>query len=195
MMRVPSFKICRQVLLLSFVVVGVASKSGFHGEKGSDKELAKSISKMTKTKVYLPGSRGYETRRRVNNGLCSDVRPALIAVPKTSKHVSDLVRIAKYFGRPISVRSGGHSYTCTSIKHGESWNKNYIAMALSFYQGTVDIKVLAHSAPMFVFARFLFKSMTWILCGENSIPGAMFLCKPFFLDIKHNQAWWHGCIN
>ena len=82
--------------------------------------LATSISKMTMTKVFLPGSRGYEARRKVTNGLCSDVKPALIAVPETTKHVSDIVRLAKYFGRPISVRSGGHSYTCTSIKHGES---------------------------------------------------------------------------
>ena len=59
--------------------------------------LATSISKMTMTKVFLPGSRGYEARRRVNNGLCSDVMPALIAVPETTKHVSDIAQSAYGF--------------------------------------------------------------------------------------------------
>jgi hypothetical protein len=59
--------------------------------------LATSISKMTMTKVFLPGSRGYEARRKVTNGLCSDVKPALIAVPETTKHVSDIAQSAYGF--------------------------------------------------------------------------------------------------
>ena len=120
-MKVVGLNFCR--VLLSFVVWVGISTGGSAAEENLDKALAKSISKMTNTKVFLPGSQGFEARRRVNNDLCSKIEPALIAVPETTKHVSDIVRLAKYFGRPISVRSGGHSYTCTSIKSGESQRK------------------------------------------------------------------------
>ena len=72
--------------------------------------LATSISKMTMTKVFLPGSRGYEARRKVTNGLCSDVKPALIAVPETTKHVSDIAQSAYGFMFGKGRHSIAYSY-------------------------------------------------------------------------------------
>ena len=86
-----------------------------------DESLARHILEATdwSTRVYLPGSNGYEAKRRVKNGLCAEIRPALIAAPKTTRDVSVLVRLAKTYKKEISIRSGGHSYTCTSLKQGK----------------------------------------------------------------------------
>ena len=40
--------------------------------------------------------------------------------PKSVGDVSRIVKIAKNFDVPLSVRSGGHSFLCQSIKPGKS---------------------------------------------------------------------------
>ena len=54
---------------------------------------------------------------QVMNAACT-ARPAVIVVPNTSEDVAAVVRAASSSGLELSVRSGGHSYTCTNLKEG-----------------------------------------------------------------------------
>ena len=81
--------------------------------------IAHHISLTTSARVHFKGSTGYNTRRRVSNGLCKEIFPDLIVLPKTTKDVAQIVIIARYYDVPITVRSGGHSFLCTSTKQGE----------------------------------------------------------------------------
>ena len=81
-------------------------------------DIAKMLKRETKSGVYLKGSFIYKKRQQVRNGACTFIYPDLIAVPKTSNDVSKIISISRYYNVPISVRSGGHSYTCQSIKPG-----------------------------------------------------------------------------
>ena len=51
---------------------------------------------------------------------CHRKTSTLLAVvrPRNALEVSEVVRMARRLGIPVSVRSGGHSYTCNSIKPG-----------------------------------------------------------------------------
>ena len=68
--------------------------------------------------IYFPGTAGFEDRRTVHNGGCLNRHPAVIVVPRSKESVSDAIVAAQSFGLEISVRSGGHSYICESIKDG-----------------------------------------------------------------------------
>ena len=74
----------------------------------------------TLAEVYLKGSPMYETRRkgRYKNGMCRSMLPDLIVMPKSTEDVSKIVKNARQYNIPISVKSGGHSFICQSIKHG-----------------------------------------------------------------------------
>merc|ERR1711892_1075893 len=67
--------------------------------------------------IYRPGQAGFEEKRQVMNAACS-AQPALIVVPKTDQDVSKIILAAKKNSMELSIRSGGHSYTCTNIKEG-----------------------------------------------------------------------------
>merc|ERR1719187_1806319 len=67
--------------------------------------------------VYIPGQRGYEERRKVMNAACT-ARPAVIVVPNFDQDVSFIIRAVRANNMELSIRSGGHSYTCTNIKEG-----------------------------------------------------------------------------
>ena len=43
--------------------------------------------------------------------------PALILMPGSERDVSSAVVAAQEAGRALSVRGGGHSYTCNSVKN------------------------------------------------------------------------------
>ena len=51
------------------------------------------------------------------NAACT-AQPAVIVVPNTDEDVSAIITAAKDNNLELSVRSGGHSYTCTNIKQG-----------------------------------------------------------------------------
>ena len=51
------------------------------------------------------------------NAACT-AKPAVIVVPNTDEDVSAIITAAKDNHLELSVRSGGHSYTCTNIKEG-----------------------------------------------------------------------------
>lgn len=51
------------------------------------------------------------------NAACT-AKPAIIVVPNTERDISTILKMAKKNNMEISVRSGGHSYTCTNLKEG-----------------------------------------------------------------------------
>ncbi len=67
--------------------------------------------------VYPKHAYGYENFRRVANGACNHRYPRVIVRPASTYDVSVAVKVAKELRLPVSVRSGGHSYTCMSIRH------------------------------------------------------------------------------
>merc|ERR1712198_219117 len=67
--------------------------------------------------VLTPTSPGYEDRRKVMNAACT-AKPAVIVVPNTDMDISIILAAARSNNMEISVRSGGHSYTCTNLKEG-----------------------------------------------------------------------------
>ena len=83
------------------------------------KQISNAIRKETNAYVYLRGSPYYEKRRQVKNGLCKYIFPDMVVAPKSTKDVSAIVKISRDFEVPISVRSGGHSFLCQSIKPGK----------------------------------------------------------------------------
>ena len=54
---------------------------------------------------------------KVMNAACT-ARPAVIVVPNSPLDVSNILKTAAAASMEISVRSGGHSYTCTNLKEG-----------------------------------------------------------------------------
>merc|ERR1719507_2665307 len=67
--------------------------------------------------VLLPSDETFEETRKVMNAACK-AQPAVIVVPKTEEDISTILKTATKHNMEISVRSGGHSYTCTNIKEG-----------------------------------------------------------------------------
>ena len=88
------------------------------------KQISNVIHKNTNAYVYLRGSPYYEKRRKVKNGLCKYIFPDMVVAPKSSEDVSIIVKTARNFNVPISVRSGGHSFLCQSIKQGRNKKSN-----------------------------------------------------------------------
>ena len=107
-------------VLVYFLINFISSKSEQLNNYIKDYTgIAHHISLTTSSRVHFKGSTGYNTRRRVSNGLCKEIFPDLIVLPKTTKDVAQIVIIARYYDVPITVRSGGHSFLCTSTKQGE----------------------------------------------------------------------------
>ena len=65
----------------------------------------------------IPDLQGFEEKRKVMNAACT-AQPAVIVVPNFDQDVSTIIKAAKANNIELSVRSGGHSYTCTNIKEG-----------------------------------------------------------------------------
>ena len=85
----------------------------------SDTRIVAHIVKYSSdAEVHLRGSSLYKTVQKVHNGLCKNIFPDLIVVPKSTEDVSKIVKITRRHDTPISIRSGGHSYICSSIKQG-----------------------------------------------------------------------------
>merc|ERR1711970_364932 len=67
--------------------------------------------------VLVPSDETFEATRKVMNAACK-AQPAVIVVPRTEQDISTILRTATKHGMELSIRSGGHSYTCTNIKEG-----------------------------------------------------------------------------
>ena len=70
--------------------------------------------------VFAKESIGYEKRRLVHNGLCTHIYPDWIVVPESTEDVATVVTLTNKYNVPISVRSGGHSFTCSSTRQGKT---------------------------------------------------------------------------
>ncbi len=68
--------------------------------------------------VYLPHTSGYERFRRVQNAACNILKPLVVVRPLTPRDVAVGLQVAQSHYLPVSVRSGGHGYTCNNIKNG-----------------------------------------------------------------------------
>ena len=86
------------------------------------REVAKVIKASSFADVHMKGSLMYEKRRELKNGMCKYIYPDMVVVPKSTEDVSTIVKTAAHYKTPISVRSGGHSYTCQSVKPGSASN-------------------------------------------------------------------------
>ena len=82
----------------------------------------KSIFYFLQGDVFAKGSINYEKRRLIHNGLCTKIYPDIIVVPESTNDVSAIVKITNKHKVAISIRSGGHSYTCQSTKQGNLSN-------------------------------------------------------------------------
>ena len=94
----------------------------------SSDEFAKLIFATFKGRAFVKGTSNYEDRRLVHNGLCKDIYPDWIIVPESSEDVASIIKITNIFQVPISVRSGGHSFTCSSTRQGK---KNKVASQIA----------------------------------------------------------------
>lgn len=54
------------------------------------------------------------------NADCSGILPSIIIRPKSDEDIARTVQRSASLGIPVSVRSGGHSYVCDSIKQGSA---------------------------------------------------------------------------
>jgi len=86
--------------------------------KCSNISLKAELKRSIKGDVFAKGSINYEKRRLIHNGLCTKIYPDIIVVPESTNDVSAIVKITNKHKVAISIRSGGHSYTCQSTKQG-----------------------------------------------------------------------------
>ena len=123
--------------VICFMIGGitVVHNGEIYNHSTNYREIARQISLTTNARTHLKGTIGYNTRRKVSNGLCNGVFPDLIVLPKTTKDVSQIIQISRYYNVPITVRSGGHSFLCTSVKTGKY-------QSLEFY--TVKLNAIEH---------------------------------------------------
>lgn len=106
-----------QLKFLLVLCLVIESRTDYSDGPGS--EVVQALKNGQGGKVYPKGSYGYEKRRIVHNGLCKHIFPDVIVTPLTTEDVSVIVKIARAYHQEISVRSGGHSFTCTSLKNGK----------------------------------------------------------------------------
>ena len=124
-----NFKMCMLTIGIVYIVYFLISSSFLLSENSSvlfiDEKsmyninytgIYSDIKFLTKSKVYWKGTRGYNKRRILENGLCNHIFPNLIVIPKSTNDVANIVKISRKYKVPLSVRSGGHSYICASIK-------------------------------------------------------------------------------
>ena len=93
--------------------------------------------------MYPKGAEGYEEFRPVPNGACNHRFPLVILRPTDSLDVAIGVKFAKSLNLTISVRSGGHSYICSSIKHNslhfDMRSLNKVELLPEYYN---DVRIL-----------------------------------------------------
>jgi len=88
-----------------------------HLEYHNVTNLKQSLQHQILGPVLAPWDDKYEQFRSIHNQACCQ-KPLLIARPRSQKDVSRAVLFSVQYNLPLSVRSGGHSYTCQSLKHG-----------------------------------------------------------------------------
>ena len=108
-------------LILSIIRVSdivLSTSTHYHDPKYS--RIANLFQYYTNANVYVKGSQLYYKKRKIHNGLCNYMFPDVIVEPTSTYDVSQIVKISRSKNVPISIRSGGHSYICASIKNGKT---------------------------------------------------------------------------
>ena len=108
-------------LILSIIRVSdivLSTSTHYHDPKYS--KIANLFQYYTNANVYVKGSQLYYKKRKIHNGLCNYMFPDVIVEPTSTYDVSQIVKISRSKNVPISIRSGGHSYICASIKNGKT---------------------------------------------------------------------------
>eukprot|EP00439_Symbiodinium_sp_Y106_P042480 s2204_g5.t1 len=100
---------CGRTLCRSFV--GKASESS-----GASGNLCDDFKKGLSGQVICDGLAQYPFEW--GNADCNGILPLLVVRPSTDEDLALTMRRTNALGLPLSVRSGGHSYTCDGIKHG-----------------------------------------------------------------------------
>jgi FAD/FMN-containing dehydrogenase len=77
-------------------------------------QFATALDELVTGDVLTPGHPGYETARRVWNGMI-DKRPAAIVRCSDADDVATAVRFAAEHGLPLAVRGGGHNVAGTAV--------------------------------------------------------------------------------
>ena len=116
--------------VFSVIVVILATIWTFNGDFQDEEELYKKdeflqpppawIAELTAKvtgRVLLPSDPEYLNITKVHNGVCIN-RPDVVVVPSNERDVVEVVLLVVSHELELSVRSGGHSYTCTSSKVG-----------------------------------------------------------------------------
>ena len=85
-------------------------------------DIIQQLKYSTNANIYIKGSHLYNNKRRIHNGLCDNLFPDVIVEPKSTYDVSEIVKISLDSKIPLSVRSGGHSYVCGSVRNGRLIN-------------------------------------------------------------------------
>jgi FAD/FMN-containing dehydrogenase len=68
--------------------------------------------------VLLPGSPGYEPKRKPANPRFHHIRPRLIALCANSSDVAEMLAFARWSEIPVAARSGGHCFVGRSSTEG-----------------------------------------------------------------------------
>ena len=92
------------------------------------------------TDFALPARHGYVDCNPsawvpLHNGVCEHILPVAVVYPYDTEGVALAVRYAAARDMPVSYRSGGHSYTCTSLREG-SLNLNLVYLNTVALDGT-----------------------------------------------------------
>ena len=104
------------------LLIDNATEFGFPTDWNSPENYHQKVAKIiryeTSANIHFPGTEEY-TRRRVRDGICTNIFPDMIVVPRSDEDVSKIVQISNIVGVPISVTSEGHSYNlCKTVKPG-----------------------------------------------------------------------------
>ena len=62
--------------------------------------------------IYGPHTFQYAKSSVLANHACSYMCPQLVALPKSVEQVSKIVQICNVYNISLSIRGGGHGYTC-----------------------------------------------------------------------------------
>ncbi|CAE7455925.1 MnCO [Symbiodinium natans] len=119
--RRPPSRICRlasaAALCGSFAACAWALSGAAGGSRpNGDVAVCPIFRKDLEGKAICEGIESYPFKWA--NSDCNGILPLVIVQPKTDADVARTVRRTAKLGLPLSVRSGGHSYTCDGIKPG-----------------------------------------------------------------------------
>lgn len=87
------------------------------GERTIEKAVLQELAASLKGRLLLPSSEGYDSARKVWNGMVNK-RPALIVQVASASDIAKAVNLARDYRLLTSVRGGGHSIAGTAVCEG-----------------------------------------------------------------------------